>query len=206
MKVIKPYFKILDNPDGKKILKHLEKVGRSCYKSEDRITKTSYKNFIKGIIVRGHESILEHASISVKVVCNRSISHQLCRHRIAAYAQESQRFCKYDTEITVIQPLYFKKGSLPYKIWWSTCQKTEEAYKLLRTLGQSPQEARSVLPNSMKTEIIISMNLRSWRHFFETRYFGTTGRPDPQMIEITKPLYNKFRKLIPIVFDDLELK
>lgn len=208
MKIIKPSFIIEDNINGNVILNKIESAGRTCYKSEEKITNNSSKDFIRKIIASGHESVIEHEKVTVRIICDRGISHEIVRHRIASYSQESTRYCnytknKFGNEITVIGPCFWKSGSEAdkekYTIWKNSIEAIEKAYFKLIELGTSPQEARSILPNSLKTEIVITMNLREWRHFFKLR---TSNKAHPQMREITIPLLNEFKKRIPVIFDD----
>lgn len=198
-------FEFLDDFDGHEMLKKVERAGRICYKSEDRISDGSAERFVSNIIKNGHESVLEHEKISVKVICDRGVSHEIVRHRIASYSQESTRYCNYNknqfgNEITVIKPLYWKRDSREYQVWKEAMEMSEKAYMDLIELGASPQEARSVLPNSLKTEIVMTMNLREWRHFFDLR---TSERAHPQMKEIACLMLDEFRIKVPVVFDDL---
>ena len=207
MKIIKSGYKILTPIIGNE-LKLIEIAGRTCYKSNDKITEESAKKFVAGLIKRGHEAMLEHSILSIKFICDRGISHELVRHRLASFAQESTRYCNYSkdkfgNEITVIKPFFFEKGSANYNAWYESCQAAENAYFKMLNNGATPQEARSVLPNSLKTEIIVTMNYREWRHFFKLRAARLTGPAHPQMEEITIPLLNEIKKLIPVVFDDI---
>lgn len=205
MKIIKAYFIIEDKIDGEEILKKIEKAGRTCYKSEDKITSDSAKKFVTGILRSGHHSVIEHEKVTVRVICDRGVTHEIIRHRIASYSQESTRYCnyskdKFNNEITVIEPFFWEKGSQDYEEWKSACENAEKSYFKLLEMGATPQEARSVLPNSLKTEIVVTFNLREWRHFFTLR---TSPRAHPQMREIAIPLLKEFKKLIPVVFDDI---
>lgn len=205
MKIIKPYFIIEDSIDGEAILKRIEKAGRTAYKSEHKITPDSAKKFVKMILGLAHESVIEHEKVSVRVICDRGISHEIVRHRIASYTQESTRFCNYSkgrfgSEITVIKPCFWDDDSKEYEIWKNATENAEKAYIELIKLGAKPEEARSVLPNSLKTEIVITMNLREWRHFFKLR---ASKRAHPQMKEIATALLQEFKKRIPIIFDDI---
>ena len=209
MKIITPTFEFLKLVDGMAMLHAIENAARTCYKSEDKITDDSCLKLVKSLIAHGHHAMLEHESVSVKVICDRGVSNELVRHRIASFAQESTRYCNYNTDkfdkqITVIKPVFYKEDTREYSTWKIGCEEAEQVYLALLALGSTAQEARSVLPNSLKTEIVITMNLRSWRHFFELRACGTTGKPHPQMLEIAVPMLNKFKQLIPIVFDDLQ--
>lgn len=217
MKIIKPYYEILSpiSNGGIKELQHIEKIGRVCYKSEDRITEDgeSAKKFVKMLISNGHEAMIEHSSLSVKFVVDRGVSHELVRHRIASFAQESTRYCNYSkdkfgNEITVILPCFFDTGmgilsnSLVYQEWKSSCEWAEEHYFNLLKMGATPQQARTVLPNSLKTEITITANYREWRNFFKLR---TAEASHPQMREVAIPLLKELKTLIPIIFDDIEV-
>ena len=218
MKIIKPSYEILTpiSDGGIKEFQHIEKIGRVCYKSEDRITDDgeSAKKFAKMLISNGHEAMIEHSSLSVKFVVDRGVSHELVRHRIASFAQESTRYCNYSkdkfgNEITVILPCFFDTGmgilsnSLVYQEWKSACECAEERYFNLLKMGATPQQARTVLPNSLKTEITITANYREWRNFFKLR---TAEASHPQMREVTIPLLKEIKTLIPIIFDDIEVK
>lgn len=207
MKIINPNFEILSQVDGQAILQHIERCGRVCYKSEGKITETSAQTFVGSIIKRGHEAVLEHASVTVKFVVDRGVSHEIVRHRLAAYCQESTRYCNYakdgfGREITVIKPLYLEEGSEGWDVWKNACECAEEAYFDMLSWGRSPQEARAVLPNSLKTEVVMTANLREWRHFFNLR---TAPAAHPQMREVTIPLLRRMQELIPVVFDDIKL-
>lgn len=203
MKIIEPSFEILDDINGKEMLKKIELAARTCYKSEDKITDDSAEKFVRNLIKRGHESALEHEKVSVRIICDRGVSHEIVRHRIASYSQESTRYCNYSkgqfgAEITVIKPCFLDKGTTRYSCWKAACERAESEYLDLITLGCTPQEARTVLPNSLKTEIVMTANLREWRHFFRLRC-----APDahPQMREIATMMLEEFRKLIPVLFD-----
>jgi thymidylate synthase (FAD) len=211
VKIIQPsfYIEYPDPLDGEKILQHIEKCGRTCYKSEAAITPESSRKIVADIIKRGHESVLEHASISVRIICDRGVSHEIVRHRIASYSQESTRYCnygkeKFGNEITFIRPPFFADENptylTEYSKWHMAMQVAEQSYMDLIAMGASPQEARSVLPNSLKTEIVMTTNLREWRHFFRLR---TAKTAHPQMREVACPMLAEFKARIPVVFDDI---
>lgn len=206
MRIVEPCFEILDDVDGNDVLKSIERIGRVCYKSEERITDDSAKKFVANILKRGHESVIEHEKISVRIVCDRGVTHEIVRHRIASYSQESTRYCNYSNEkfgkeLTVIKPLFWEEGSKEYGTWLDMMQMIENTYNNLIKMGAEPQQARSVLPNSLKTEIVVTMNLREWRHFFKLR---TAKRAHPQMREVACALLREFQNKIPIIFDDIE--
>ena len=206
MKIIEASYSIETPIDGAEILKRIEQAGRTCYKSEDRITEESAKAFVRKLIERGHESVLEHASITVRFVCDRGISHEIVRHRLASYSQESTRYCNYSgdrfgSELTFIKPCFFKEKKGAYCSWYNSIDFAECAYFDMLDDGCTPQEARSVLPNSTKTEVVMTANLREWRHFLKLR---TAKAAHPQMRELTVPLLKELQERIPVVFDDIQ--
>lgn len=206
MRIIEPGFEILDEVNGEDILKKIEKIGRVCYKSEDRISNDSAKKFVANILKRGHESVIEHEKISVRIICDRGVTHEIVRHRIASYSQESTRYCNYSNEkfgkeLTLIKPFFWEDNSKEYSLWLDAMQTIEDTYNRLIELGAEPQQARSVLPNSLKTEIVVTMNLREWRHFFQLR---TAKGAHPQMKEIACALLKEFQNKIPVIFDDIK--
>ena len=205
MKEIRPSFEIMDDIDAAKILQKLERCGRVCYKSEDKITEGSAEKFIGMILKSGHESVLEHEKLTVKFVCDRGVTHEIVRHRIASYSQESTRYCNYSkdkfgNELTFIRPCFWADDSEEYAVWKQAMEEIEKTYVKLISLGAKPEEARSILPNSLKTEIVCTMNLREWRHFFRLR---TAERAHPQIREISVALLDELKKRIPVIFDDI---
>ena len=208
MKIINAGFQILSNINGMEMMKDIEYIARTCYKSESMITDLSAVKMVESLINRGHEAMLEHQSISVKFIVDRGVSHELVRHRMASYAQESTRYCNYSkdkfgNELTFISPCFWSKSSREYEEWYAAMNSAEDIYFELIDWGVTPEQARTVLPNSIKTEVVMTANLREWRHFFKLRAIGTTGKPHPQMLEVTVPLLAEFKALIPVVFDDL---
>lgn len=209
MKAIKAGYEILTPIRGDE-LQLIEKAGRTCYKSEDKITEESAKAFVAGLIKRQHEAMLEHSFLSIRFICDRGVSHELVRHRLASFAQESTRYCNYSNEkfgneLTFIKPFYFDELTDRRRIehWEMTMKIAESEYMVLINDGARPQEARAVLPNSIKTEVVMSTNYREWRHFFKLRAARATGPAHPQMEEITRPLLAELKTLIPVVFDDI---
>lgn len=204
MNIVQPSVSI-DKIDTKRLIRLLEFYGRKCYKSEKKLTDDSYKKFIPEKVNLGHESIIEHEKVTVIIICDRGISHEIVRHRIASYSQESTRYCNYSHnkfggEIAVIEPFYYQKDGPNYKIWFDACKAAEESYMKLINQGSSPQEARSVLPNSLKTEIVVTYNMREWRHFFKLR---AQSPAHPQMKQITIPLLIAFQNLFPELYGDI---
>ena len=184
MKIINPHTEILTPLDGQAILQHIELCGRVCYKSEDKITDTS----------------------AAKFVADRGVSHEIVRHRMASYCQESTRYCNYSkdafgSEITVIRPSFLTEGTPGWQYWKVACRMAEKSYFELLDWGCTPQEARAVLPTCLKTEVVMTANLREWRHFFKLR---TAPAAHPQMREVAIPLLHQMRSQVPVIFDDIE--
>jgi thymidylate synthase (FAD) len=289
MKLIKPSFEIWNQPAGLEgVYKQIERVGRVCYKSEDKITEDSAKSFVDRMIKSGHGAMLEHGTVYLKVfnvienselidkyksnkysvvkegtevynchgdilygsckcittnyrvlvengwlddlkyickptefhekritvhfVCDRGVSHEFVRHRVMSFAQESTRYCNYSkdkfgNELTFIIPCWIKdleeKSYLAHaeyhhtkedasKQWYDVCMNSEFVYEDLIRLGWKPQEARAVLPNSLKTELVVTGFVSDWNHFFDLRARGTTGAPHPQAKELAEPLMKEF--------------
>lgn len=205
MKIINADVEFITPIDGATILKRLEQCGRVCYKSEAKITDTSAPAFVAGIIKRGHEAVLEHCSFTVKFICDRGVSHEIVRHRLASYCQESTRYCNYSKEgfgeeIAVIDPCFWADDDPKMATWCNLCTEAEDAYLDLLEMGATPQEARSVLPNSLKTEVVMTANIREWRHFLKLR---CSPAAHPQMREVALILLEKVHALIPVCFDDI---
>jgi thymidylate synthase (FAD) len=203
MNIIEPSFEIITSLDGERILANIERIGRVCYKSENKITADSSRRFIAGILKSGHESVIEHESITVRFICDRGVSHEIVRHRLASFSQESTRYCNYSKakfgkELTLIRPFFWKDDPEKYAVWQDTMQCIENNYNKLIEMGAKPEEARSILPNSLKTEIVVTMNLREWRHFFSLR---ADAHAHPQMRELAVPLLKQFQQKIPVIFD-----
>jgi len=203
MRIVEPGFEFLSEPDGQAILSLIEKAGRVCYKSEDKINAGSAAVFVKRILGTGHESVIEHEKVTVKITCDRGVSHEIVRHRIASYSQESTRYCNYSkdkfgNQLTLIRPFFWNDDPEKFAIWKATMQTIEDNYNKLIALGAKPEEARSILPNSLKTEIVVTMNLREWRHFFKLR---TSAKSHPQIREIAIPLQKAFQEKIPLFFE-----
>lgn len=239
MKLIKPSYKIETPINGEEILIAIEAAGRTAYKSEGKIEisindKETYietekvrqgrigisaRPFIQKLIKNGHEAVLELGGmITVRFICDRGVSHELVRHRLASFVQESIRYCNYATKgehIEFILPCWFteqKEGTLEYLssaittkddeiTWINHLLDVEVLYNhLILNCSWSPQQARSVLPNSLKTEIVVGANIREWRHIFKLR---TAKGAHPQMRELMCPLLDEFKSKIPILFDDI---
>jgi thymidylate synthase (FAD) len=205
MKVIDPYYEILNMPDPDYTLKHIERAARTCYKSEDKISQGSAEKLLKALNRSGHHSVFEHISVSVSIVCDRGITHEIVRHRLCSFSQESTRYANYSkekfgNEITVIRPFFWDENEEFYTEWFSSMLAAEQTYLRLLDMGAQPQEARSVLPNSLKTEIIVTANLREWKHIFKLR---CNKASHPQIRQIMLPLLNDFHRAIPIYYSDI---
>lgn len=229
MRIIKPSYEILRlNPEDIRVI---EKAARTCYKSEQAIKEGSAEKLISFLLDRGHEAMIEHAGMTVKFIVDRGISHEIVRHRMCSFAQESTRYCNYSNdkfgrEITVIDPCFFddipdtrKAGimdfldgiikELPIEMtdrdrafadWYVACENAESAYFNMLDEGCTPQEARSVLPNSLKTEVVVTANFREWRHIFELR---TAKDAHPQIREVMIPLLAEMQERLPVLFYDI---
>lgn len=213
----------------------IERAGRTCYKSEDRIgcskpnepcssfgeghlyaapcghtnCKLHTSNaFVRQLIKRGHEAMLEHAGATVRFITNRGVAHELVRHRVASFGQESTRYVKYGSNIEFIKPVWFDDNAKDFgtpEAWFIfACGHAESAYGELIDHGWRPEQAREVLPNSLKTEIVVTANYREWRHILNLRAIGTTGKPHPQMQALMLPLLTAFKEKLPALFEDLE--
>lgn len=212
MIIQKPKVELLSTEPYGDMLRRIERIGRVCYKSEDRIEEGSAEKFIRGIIRRGHESVIEHGSITVKFICDRGVTHEIVRHRIASYSQESTRYCNYVKEkfgrqITCIDlatgfryDLNNESDRKKYDVWQQAMENAERSYFQMIELGATPQEARSVLPNSLKTELVTTMDLREWRHFFRLR---ADTAAHPQCREVACMLLDRFAREYPVFFEDL---
>lgn len=205
MRIVQPQVTFINAPSRKELYEQIELAGRICYKSEAKIHVGSAEQFIKNIIKRGHEAVIEHGTITVHFMCDRGVSHEIVRHRIASYCQESTRYCNYSREsfgeeITVVAPTNILKGSDAYKFWVDSMIQSEDAYFKLLACGCTPQEARAVLPNSLKTEIVVTMNPREWRHFFKLR---CSEAAHPDMRILARAALDMFIENWPALFEDL---
>lgn len=205
MIIQKPQVLVPEMALDQSIIKRLERYARTCYKSEDKMDNTLSPNFLKNLLTRGHESIIEHEKATVLFIIDRGVSHELVRHRIAAYSQESTRYCRYSqdkfgNEITVIEPYFYVDNKENYGYWQEACLCAERNYMALLNSGSSAQEARSILPNSLKTEIVVTYNFREWRHFFRLR---CDTAAHPQMRQVAIPLLLLFQERMPVLFKDI---
>jgi len=220
MNLVKPSFEILtimaydefDDPTGP--LRMIEEAGRTCYKSESDLTPDTAKKFVQKLNKLGHLSVIEHSAMTVKFIIDRGVSHELVRHRLCAFSQESTRYCNYKGGVTFIIPPWLSDehdriGSIDidtppdpaYVTWVMSMEDAERSYLNLLSNNWSPQQARSVLPNSTKTEIVVTANFREWQHIFKLR---CSKAAHPQMREIMIPLHQECNRILPEIFDCIE--
>ena len=226
MKIVEQSHEVLSLPEG--LLQMIERAGRTCYKSEDKITDDSAGKFVKMLIDRGHHAMIEFGSIIVKFITNRGVTHEMVRHRLCSFAQESTRYVNYGgDDIEFIRPVWIDEDLLeqigrqinqPFTVseedgivlrtpligveaWTNACMESEQYYRQLLDIGWRPEQAREVLPNSLKTEIVVQGNVREWRHIFNLR---CSDKAHPQMRELMRPLLADLQKRLPIIFDDIE--
>lgn len=206
MKLINQSYEILNVPEN--LLKTLELAGRTCYKSEEKITENSAEKFIEMLIDRGHLAMIEFGFIIVKFITNRGVTHELVRHRLCSFAQESTRYVNYgNKEMEFIRPVWLdleknEEGEIPYISWLflQACEDMESKYNIMLKNGWRPEQAREVLPNALKTEIVVGANIREWRHIFSLR---CSKKAHPQMRALMLPLLLELSEKLPVVFDDL---
>ncbi len=206
MKIIELSVELIGEVDGEKIMKHIERAGRVCYKSESRISDNSAEKFIANIIKSGHESVIEHSSVTFKIICDRGVLAEITRHRLASFSVESTRYNdysngKFDGELTFIKPNFWAEDDENFLLWKNTMSQLEKIYLEMRKNGARPEQARSILPNSLKTEIFMTANLREWRHFLKLR---TSSRAHPQMRQVALKIYEILREKLPVIFSDIK--
>jgi len=210
MLIIHPSFYVIDTGIHSSTLRRIEEAGRTCYKSEDKITDDSADQFIRRLIKSGHESVLEHENLSVRFIVDRGVSHELVRHRLCAFSQESTRYVDYNKRgLTFIKPpwVYVQAGMYDEHImsfnneWLMAMAEAAKSYhRLIAFYNWSPQQARAVLPNSLKTELVMTANLREWRHVLRLR---ASKAAHPQMQEVMRPLLTYMNNHLPAVFEDI---
>ena len=204
MKIIKPWIEV-ENFDGKKIMKNIERACRTCYRSENLISDESYKNLLKNCLNRGHESILEHEKISVRICADIGTYKDLTRHRFASFSIESTRYCnygkdKFDNEIKFIEPCNMDGKEL-FNEWYSACTEIEQRYLKMVELGATPDQMRMILPHSTAAEYVMTANIREWRHILDLR---TKKMTHPAIRQVLIPLLLLFKKEMPELFDNIE--
>ena len=205
VKIVAPKVEVLTPLDGDAILKHLELCARNCYKSEDKITSDSAQLMVRKLLEMGHEAMIEHYNLTVKITCDLGVYKDLTRHRHVSYAIESTRYCNYSkgkfgNELSVMKPCHIKEETPEYQLWLETMQQIEKNYNAMAALGCKPDQLRMLLPHSVKADVIMTANLREWRHIFKLR---CAPAAHPTVQEIMKMLLGTLKREIPVIFDDI---
>ena len=209
VKIAAPKVEVLTPLDGDAILKHLELCARNCYihivwqmmwKGAD-----SARQMVRKLLELGHEAMIEHYNLTVKLTCDMGVYKDLTRHRHVSYAIESTRYCNYSkgkfgNELTVMKPCHIKEGTPEYQIWLSTMETIEKNYNAMAELGCKPDQLRMLLPHSIKADVIMTANLREWRHIFKLR---CAPAAHPTVQEVMKMLLGTLKREIPVIFDDI---
>ena len=204
MRLVEPWIKV-ENFDGVKIMKRIERACRTCYRSEDKISEESYKNLLTNCLNRGHESVLEHEKITVRIYSDIGTYKDLTRHRFASFSVESTRYCsynkdKYGNEIAVVNPVYMEDKEV-FETWKKAIENMEKAYMKMKELGASTDMCREVLPHSTAAEYTMTANIREWKHILELR---TTNHVHPAIRQVLIPLLLLFKEQMPEIFGDIE--
>ena len=204
MRLVEPWIKV-ENFDGVKIMKRIERACRTCYRSEDKISEESYKNLLTNCLNRGHESVLEHEKITVRIYSDIGTYKDLTRHRFASFSVESTRYCsynkdKYGNEIAVVNPVYMEDKEV-FETWKKAIEDMEKAYMKMKELGASTDMCREVLPHSTAAEYTMTANIGEWKHILELR---TTNHVHPAIRQVLIPLLLLFKEQMPEIFGDIE--
>ena len=204
MRLVEPWIKV-ENFDGVKIMKRIERACRTCYRSEDKISDESYKNLLTNCLNRGHESVLEHEKTTVRIYSDIGTYKDLTRHRFASFSVESTRYCsynkdKYGNEITVVNPVYMEDKEV-FETWKKAIEDMEKAYMKMKELGASTDMCREILPHSTAAEYTMTANIREWKHILELR---TTNHVHPAIRQVLIPLLLLFKEQMPEIFGDIE--
>ena len=204
MRLVEPWIKV-ENFDGVKIMKRIERACRTCYRSEDKISEESYKNLLTNCLNRGHESVLEHEKITVRIYSDIGTYKDLTRHRFASFSVESTRYCsynkdKYGNEIAVVNPVYMEDKEV-FETWKKAVEDMEKAYMKMKELGASTDMCREILPHSTAAEYTMTANIREWKHILELR---TTNHVHPAIRQVLIPLLLLFKEQMPEIFGDIE--
>lgn len=204
MRLVEPWIKV-ENFDGVKIMKRIERACRTCYRSEDKISEESYKNLLTNCLNRGHESVLEHEKITVRIYSDIGTYKDLTRHRFASFSVESTRYCsynkdKYGNEIAVVNPVYIEDKEV-FETWKKAIEDMEKAYMKMKELGESTDMCREILPHSTAAEYTMTANIREWKHILELR---TTNHVHPAIRQVLIPLLLLFKEQMPEIFGDIE--
>lgn len=205
MILVQPEIKI-KKFDGLQIMKNIEEACRTCYRSENLITEDSYKKLIKNCLERGHESVLEHEKITIRMCCDIGVYKDLTRHRFGSFSIESTRYCnygkdKYNNNIKFIQPVYYDNDLKKSKLWADTMLNIEENYMKMAAIGATSDELRMLLPHSTAAEVVMTCNIREWRHILSLR---CSKAAHPSIRQLLIPLLLEFKKEKPELFNDIE--
>lgn len=205
MKIIKPVIEV-ENYDGIKIMKNIERACRTCYRSEGLITEDSYKKLLNNCINRGHESVLEHEKITIRMTCDIGVYKDLTRHRFGSFSIESTRYCnygkdKFDNEIKFIEPCNIDRGTVEYAHWLNVMQVIDNTYNELSRIGCTSDQMRMILPHSTAAQVTMTANIREWRHILDLR---TKKMTHPSIRQLLIPLLLKFKSDMPELFDSIE--
>ena len=204
MRIVEPWIKV-EKIDGKKIMKRIERACRTCYRSEGKITEDSYKKLLTNCNTRGHESVLEHEKVTVRIYSDVGSYKDLTRHRFASFSVESTRYCSYDkdkygNEIAFMDPIYMENKEM-YEIWKKTMQEIENGYIKMKALGATTDMCREILPHSTAAEYTMTANIREWKHILALR---TTNHVHPSIRQVLIPLLKYFKEEMPEIFADVE--
>ena len=205
MKIVKPVVEI-EKVDYNKIMKNLERACRTCYRSENNITEESYKTLLKNCINRGHESILEHEKITIRMICDVGVYKDLTRHRIASFSIESTRYCnygkdKFENEIKFIEPVNIDENTEIYEEWKTACSEIEKHYLKMASLGATPDQMRMILPHSTAAQVTMTANIREWKHILALR---ANAHAHPAVEQVMIPILIHFKEKMPEIFDNIE--
>lgn len=209
MQLVNQFYELMQPLDGDAILKHIERVAKTCYQTQHKITENSAQPFVQKLINSEHESVLEHYSFSVKFVCDRATANQLTRHRLASFAQESTRYvnyakCAYNTngnDIKFVKPIAFQDDDEESLLYFATgCEFAERLYQKNIKEGYNAQTARYSLPLSLATELVVTANLREWRHIFRLR---VSREADLHIQFLLFQLLDELKNQVPVIFDDI---
>lgn len=205
VRIVEPSYEVWTPLDGDYILKFIEKCARNCYKSEGAIEQGSAQRMVRKLIDLGHTAMLEHYNITVKITCDLGVYKDITRHRHVSYAIESTRYCnyykdKFGSELTIVRPFHIEPESEMYNAWYKGVCEIEKQYMEMCKLGAKADQARMLLPHSVKADVVMTANIREWRHIFNLR---TAPAAHPSVQQIMKQVLAEFRKNIPVLFDDV---
>lgn len=203
MKIIKPWVEV-EKIDGVKVMKNLERAAKHCYRTEGNIKEDSYDHFLRNCINRGHESVLEHEKVTVRICCDVGAYKDITRHRIASFSIESTRYCNYSkdkfgNEISFIEPCNIDDENL-YEDWKNCMEEIEKCYQKMASEGALPDQLRLILPHSTAAELTMTANIREWRHIFALR---ADKHAHPSIQQFMIPLLLYFKQQMPALFDEV---